>query len=128
MADEPELEAIAGYGGTRELAGGQVMDAEPPAPEPAMITTWLRLPKPVMDEVRRRAQERETEPGVLLREWVEAAVVDPGGTVPLSVITAAVARHQQEHAARTGRHFERARHWEAAEIAAYVHRAETEAR
>ncbi|MFF2081481.1 hypothetical protein ACFVXG_42755 [Kitasatospora sp. NPDC058162] len=127
MADDPELEAIAEHDGTHGPTEGEIMSAEPAEPpgrEPVMITTWLRLPKPVMDEVRRRARERVTEPGALLREWVEAAVVDPGGTVPVSVIIAAVARHHRERAALIGRQFERARHWEGVEIAAYVHRAD----
>ncbi|MGW3039404.1 hypothetical protein ACWC9T_04980 [Kitasatospora sp. NPDC001159] len=94
-----------------------------------MIATSLRLPKPVMDEVRRRARERGLKPTAVMREWIEAAVADPDEPlVPLSVIAAAVAEYQhrkvepKEDAAGLARHFARARSWEAIGHAERLHR------
>ncbi|MBD0691229.1 hypothetical protein [Streptomyces sp. CBMA123] len=107
-----------------------------------MITTSLRLPKPVMDEVRRRARERGMKPTAVMREWIEAAVADVDEPVPLSVTAAAVAEHQQRRSAvaaegREARgeglsavewHFARARSWEAIDRAERLHRAEKRGR
>ncbi|MBO1416181.1 hypothetical protein [Streptomyces sp. FH025] len=123
-----ELEAIAEYYETHELTEDEIMGAEPGEPvaaESVMIATSLRLPKPVMDEVRRRARERGLTPTAIMREWIEAAVAVPDEVVPLSVVVAAAARYQQqERAARVDQHFRRARHWEALEAAEHLHRAE----
>ncbi|MFD8754260.1 hypothetical protein ACFV0O_25240 [Kitasatospora sp. NPDC059577] len=96
-----ELEAIAEYYETHELTEDEVMSAEPgerATADSVMITTSLRLPKPVMDEVRRRARERGLKPTAIMREWIEAAVADLDEPVPLSVITAAVAEYQHRKA------------------------------
>lgn len=96
-----EIEALAEYYETHELTEEEVMSAEPAEAQPAdsvMITTSLRLPKPVMDEVRRRAQIRGVKPTAIMREWIEAAVADQETAVPLSVITAAVAEYQYRKA------------------------------
>ncbi|MEV6977176.1 CopG family antitoxin [Kitasatospora sp. NPDC093806] len=96
-----DLEALAEYYETHELTEDEIMAAEPVEPVPVesvMITTSLRLPKPVMDEVRRRAQARGVKPTAIMREWIEAAVADQDVVVPLSVITAAVAEYQHRKA------------------------------
>ncbi|MFJ7246175.1 hypothetical protein ACIQWA_16170 [Kitasatospora sp. NPDC098652] len=96
-----ELEAIAEYYETHELTEDEIMSAEPAeplAPESVMITTSLRLPKPVMDEVRRRARERGVKPTAIMREWIEAAIANVDDSVPVSVITAAVAEYQHRKA------------------------------
>ncbi|MFE7560651.1 CopG family antitoxin [Kitasatospora sp. NPDC057500] len=96
-----DLEALAEFYETHELTEDDIMAAEPAEPIPTesvMITTSLRLPKPVMDEVRRRAQARGIKPTVIMREWIEAAVADQEVVVPLSVITAAVAEYQHRKA------------------------------
>ncbi|MGK4583874.1 hypothetical protein [Kitasatospora sp. HPMI-4] len=96
-----ETDALAEYYETHELTEDEIMGAEPAEARPAdtvMITTSLRLPKPVMDEVRRRAQVRGVRPTSIMREWIEAAIADQEATVPLSVITAAVAEYQHRKA------------------------------
>ncbi|MFF3111812.1 hypothetical protein ACFVSN_21780 [Kitasatospora sp. NPDC057904] len=101
MDNGADLEAIAEYYETHELTEEEIMSAEPAEPVPAeavMITTSLRLPKPVMDEVRRRARERGLKPTAIMREWIEAAIADLDEPVPFSVITAAVAEYQHRKA------------------------------
>ncbi|MFJ8476301.1 hypothetical protein [Kitasatospora sp. NPDC094011] len=102
MADgSGEFEAIAEHYGMHELTEDEIMTAEPGkqvAAESVMISTSLRLPKPVMDEVRRRARERGVKPTAIMREWIEAAIADLDEPVPLSVITAAVAEYQHRKA------------------------------
>ncbi|MFJ4189071.1 hypothetical protein [Kitasatospora sp. NPDC089509] len=102
MADgSREFEAIAEHYGTHELTEDEITAAEPGeqvAAESVMISTSLRLPKPVMDEVRRRARERGVEPTAVMREWIQAAIADVDQPVPLSVITAAVAEYQHRRA------------------------------
>ncbi|MFB7470931.1 CopG family antitoxin [Kitasatospora sp. NPDC056184] len=96
-----DLEALAEFYETHELTEDEIMAAEPvdaPPAESVMITTSLRLPKPVMDEVRQRAQARGIRPTAIMREWIEAAVADQEAVVPLSVITAAVAEYQHRKA------------------------------
>ncbi|MFJ9840116.1 hypothetical protein ACIRYZ_06530 [Kitasatospora sp. NPDC101155] len=134
MADKgAELETIAEHYETHELTEDEITNAEPGeqvAAESAMIATSLRLPKPVMDEVRRRARERGLKPTAVMREWIEAAIADVDEPVPLSVITAAAAEYQhlkagsKERTARILRHFERARNWEAVGRAERLHRTE----
>ncbi|GAB7186476.1 hypothetical protein ATKI12_6307 [Kitasatospora sp. Ki12] len=100
--------------------------------ESVMITTSLRLPKPVMDEVRRRARERGLKPTAIMREWIEAAIADTDEPLPLSVIAAAVARYQQhrkqERAARIALTFEQAPSWDAVGRAERMHEAEKRSR
>ncbi|MFD7598729.1 hypothetical protein ACFV6D_37615 [Kitasatospora sp. NPDC059812] len=133
MADKDAgLKAVAEHYGTHELTEDEIMSAEPAEPlaaESVMITTSLRLPEPVMDEVRRRARERGLKPTAIMREWIEAAVADLEQPVPPSVVIAAAARYQlRERAARSALHFERARHWEAVGQAERLHQAEKAAR
>ncbi|GAA3169237.1 hypothetical protein GCM10010466_68580 [Planomonospora alba] len=54
-----------------------------------MITTSLRLPKPVMDAVRIRAAERGIKPTALIREAIVASLADTQAMVPVSVLLAA---------------------------------------
>ncbi|MFB9251515.1 CopG family antitoxin [Sphaerisporangium melleum] len=63
-----------------------------------MIVTSLRLPKPVMDQVRERARARGVKPTALIREWVEAALAGQDAVVPVSVILAAVTEYGQRRA------------------------------
>ncbi|MGW6918122.1 CopG family antitoxin [Kitasatospora sp. NPDC054939] len=94
-------ETVAEYYDTHELTEEEIASAEQGPvreAESVMITTSLRLPKPVMDEVRRRARARGVKPTAIMREWIEAAIADQEASVPLSVITAAVAEYQHRTA------------------------------
>lgn len=66
-----------------------------PAPEP-MVTYALRLPRPVIDQLRAAAQSRSVKVSTLMREWLEErlAVESEGSedaTVPVSALLALVA-------------------------------------
>jgi uncharacterized protein YdiU (UPF0061 family) len=60
-----------------------------------MVTTSLRLPKPVMDAVRAAADARGIRPTALMREWVEQQLLDQASTgeqvVPISAVLAFLA-------------------------------------
>jgi len=60
-----------------------------------MVTTSLRLPKPVMDAVRAAADARGMRPTALMREWVEQQVVEQAATgervIPVSAVLAFLA-------------------------------------
>jgi uncharacterized protein YdiU (UPF0061 family) len=60
-----------------------------------MVTTSLRLPKPVMDAVRAAADARGVRPTTLMREWVEQQLLDQATTgeqvVPISAVLAFLA-------------------------------------
>ena len=45
-----------------------------------MVTTSLRLPKPVMDAVRAAADARGVRPTALMREWVEQHLLEQAAT------------------------------------------------
>ncbi|MBG0818563.1 hypothetical protein [Planomonospora sp. ID82291] len=60
-----------------------------------MITTSLRLPKPVMDAVRARAAERGVKPSALIREVIVASLADSQAMIPLSVLLAAAEEYSQ---------------------------------
>ncbi|MBG0833247.1 hypothetical protein HS041_36715 [Planomonospora sp. ID67723] len=64
------------------------MDMADGAPD-QMITTSLRLPKPVMDAVRARAAERGIKPTALIREAIVASLADAQAVIPVSVLLAA---------------------------------------
>ena len=70
----------------------------PVSREAMMITTSLRLPKPIMDEVRKVADERGVKPTALMRRWIEAALVDQETVVPVSVLLAAATEYQHRAA------------------------------
>lgn len=59
-----------------------------------MITTSLRLPKPIMDEVRRVADDQGVKPTALMRQWIEAALSSEDIAVPMSVLRAAATEYQ----------------------------------
>lgn len=75
-----------------------------PAPEP-MVTYALRLPSPVIEQLRAAAQARNVKVSTLMREWLEErlTVESHGGedaTVPVSALLALVA---ERGTARTSR-------------------------
>ncbi|MBD0671008.1 hypothetical protein [Streptomyces sp. CBMA156] len=100
-----------------------------PEAGPVTVAALLGLSGPVMAEVRRRAVVRGVTATAIMREWIEAAVVDPGAPVPLSVITAAAARYQQHRrTAHVQAQFERDGEWGAVADAERLHAAEEAAR
>jgi hypothetical protein len=88
-----DLEQVAEYYDTHDtsadLERAEYEDAV--AAEP-MITTSLRLPKPVMDSIRAAADARGMRATVLMREWIEERLAREGGrgeqVVPLSALLA----------------------------------------
>ncbi|GAA3448088.1 hypothetical protein [Planomonospora venezuelensis] len=64
------------------------MDITHEAPD-QMITTSLRLPRPVMEAVRARAAERGIKPTALIREAIVVSLADTQAMVPMSVLLAA---------------------------------------
>ncbi|GIH97413.1 hypothetical protein ACFFMN_22655 [Planobispora siamensis] len=60
-----------------------------------MITTSLRLPKPVMDAVRARAAERGIKPTALIREAIVASLADDQTMIPVSVLLAAAEEYRK---------------------------------
>jgi hypothetical protein len=69
-----------------------------------MVTTSLRLPKPVMDAVRAAADARGMRPTALMREWVEQQVVEQATTgeqvIPVSAVLAFLAEAATRHTSR----------------------------
>ena len=66
------------------------MPAEP------MVTYALRLPKPIIDQLRLAAQARNVKVSTLMREWLEerltiAGRADDDATIPVSALLALVA-------------------------------------
>lgn len=97
---EKEVDDLAAYYDEHDTTA-ELERARPRKPVPAdevMIVTSLRLPKPVTDQVRERAQERGVKPTALIREWVEAALAAQDAVVPVSVIMAAVNEYQHRWA------------------------------
>lgn len=75
MCNHQELEETAKYYETEDTSSeleSAVWDDT--AVVDPMVTTSLRLPKPVMDAVRRAAAQRGVRPTQLMREWIEARV------------------------------------------------------
>lgn len=100
MTKRPEV--TAEYYDTHDVVEehgeGGWSSVEPVAREGMMITTSLRLPKPIMDEVRRVAGDRGLKPTALMRQWIEAALASDETVVPFSVLRAAVAEYQHRAA------------------------------
>lgn len=108
MSEREDLEHLAEYYDTHDtsetMAQGRVI-TEPAAAEPMDVVS-VRLPGAVMDKARELADQRGVKVRELLREWIEAGVLesqDPqAGTVPVSVVRAAIAEHvlrqRQRHA------------------------------
>ncbi|MEO3808805.1 CopG family antitoxin [Sphaerisporangium sp. B11E5] len=95
-----KIDELAAYYDTHDTTA-ELEQATPREPVPAdevMIVTSLRLPKPVMDEVRERARARGIKPTALIREWIEAALAEREAVVPISVIMAAVMEYQHRRA------------------------------
>jgi predicted DNA-binding protein len=98
MSEREDLERLAEYYDTHDtsemMAGGRVINE--PAPEPMDVIS-VRLPGAVMDKARELAEERGVKVRELLREWIEAGVLeseDPDtSSVPVSVVRAAMAEH-----------------------------------
>jgi uncharacterized protein YdiU (UPF0061 family) len=96
MSDREHLERIAEEYQTgdasAELDRAEYDDSSVAEP---MVTTSLRLPKPVMDAVRAAAEARGMRPTALMREWVEQQVVEQAATgervIPVSAVLAFLA-------------------------------------
>lgn len=69
-----ELQRLRDHYDTHD-AGDEMADGEweGPGPDP-MVTTSLRLPKSVLDQVRAQARQLGVRPTSLIRRWVEAQV------------------------------------------------------
>jgi hypothetical protein len=95
-----EIDDLAAYYDEHDTTADleRAVPREPVPTDEVMIVTSLRLPKPVMDQVRERAQERGVKPTALIREWVEAALAGPDTVVPISVIMAVVSEYQHKRA------------------------------
>jgi hypothetical protein len=99
MSERENLERLAEYYDTHDtsetMAEGRVI-TEPAAAEPMDVVS-VRLPGAVMDKARELAERRGVKVRELLREWIEAGVLeseDPdAGSVPVSVVRAAMAEH-----------------------------------
>lgn len=100
MSDRTDRQAagLAGYYGQHDV-GTELEQAEElpgPAVEP-FVTVSVRLPMPIMREVRRIARQRGIRPTVLMREWIEAQVSEhldqEEAAIPLSVLRSAIAEH-----------------------------------
>jgi hypothetical protein len=89
--DKKELEKLAQYYDTHdmsaELETAQSVTAVPTEP---FITTSLRLPRPVMQELRQVAAARGVKPTLLMREWIEAALAEEasiaGAVIPVATV------------------------------------------
>ena len=96
MIDRDRLERIAEDYQTgdasAELDRAEYDDSSVAEP---MVTTSLRLPKPVMDVVRAAAEARGMRFIALIREWVEEQVVEQAATgermIPVSAVLAFLA-------------------------------------
>lgn len=104
--NDADLERIAEYYDTHDtsetMAEGRVI-TDPPVAEPMDVVS-VRLPGTVMDKAREMAARRGMKVRELLREWIEAGVLeaeDPKTwSVPVSVVRAAMAEHvlrQRQH-------------------------------
>ncbi|MGH3942698.1 MAG: CopG family antitoxin [Pseudonocardiaceae bacterium] len=76
-----------------------------PATEP-MVTYALRLPKPVIDQIRDAAEVRGVKVSALMREWLQERLIlesEPGEdvTVPVSALLALVAERGTRRNPRT---------------------------
>ena len=96
--DEKKLKELAEYYDTHDFVeevGEEGWAARGAIPKSQMmITTSLRLPKPIMDEVRRVADGEGVKPTALMRRWIEAALSPGDIAVPMSVLQAAAAEYK----------------------------------
>jgi hypothetical protein len=90
MSKREELEEVVGYVDSHdmlsEIEAAERYD-EPPAEDP-MITTSLRLPRSVMQEVRAVAEAEGMKPTAQMRRWIEERLRAPAPSrgVPLSAV------------------------------------------
>ena len=102
--DRHELERLAEEFDTTDQSEA-IERAEPgePVRGTPMVVTSLRIPKPVMDEVRRQAAQRDMKATQLVREWIEGRAMEgmdlEGTTVPTSALLAFVAEHAERRSA-----------------------------
>jgi len=94
--DREELERIAqDYQTSDASAELDQADYDDTSVAEPMVTTSLRLPKPVMDAVRAAADARGMRPTALMREWVEQQVVEQATAgdrlIPVSAVLAFLA-------------------------------------
>ncbi len=90
-----DLEALAGHYDTTDTSAelGRASFEDRAAAEP-MVTTSLRLPKPLMDELRAEADAAGIRVTALMRQWLEerlAARDAPNVTVSLAEVQKALA-------------------------------------
>ncbi len=96
VIDREQLERIAEEYQTGDASAElERADYEDSIVAEPMVTTSLRLPKPVMDAVRAAADARGMRPTALMREWVEQQVVQQAATgervIPVSAVLAFLA-------------------------------------
>ncbi|MBP2473949.1 hypothetical protein JOF53_002821 [Crossiella equi] len=75
--DAKKLAELREYYDTHELTEedfDRLVPAEPVPAEQVMVTYSLRLPKPVMDQVRQLAEAQSRKATALMREWIEQRV------------------------------------------------------
>ncbi|MFI0469103.1 hypothetical protein ACH347_33940 [Saccharopolyspora sp. 5N102] len=75
-----KLDELAQYYDTHDMSAKMESghwETEPAPPDP-MITTSLRLPKSLLDQVRARAAEEDMKTTAWIRVLIEAALSDPG--------------------------------------------------
>jgi hypothetical protein len=94
--DRERLERIADeYEGVDLSAEIEQAEYDDGVPAEPMVTTSLRLPKPVMDAVRVTAEARGIRPTTLMREWVQLQLIELSTAgekvVPVSALLAFLA-------------------------------------
>lgn len=106
MSTRDELERVAEYYDTHDFseAVSRAQRAPSPAPGEPMVEVSLRLPEAILEQARTVATERGVKVRSLLREWVEAGLLEAEhpeqATVPVSVVRAAMAEYlSRQHGA-----------------------------
>ncbi|MGQ0778535.1 MAG: CopG family antitoxin [Pseudonocardiales bacterium] len=96
--DAQQLHDLAEYYDSTDLTG-HIEQATWEEPEPVtepMVTYALRLPKPIIDQIRDAADARGVKVSALMREWLQERLIletEPGedATIPVSALLALVA-------------------------------------
>jgi len=102
-----QLHDLAEYYDTTDLTE-HIEQATWEEPEPVtepMVTYALRLPKPVIDQIRDAADTRGVKVSALMREWLQERLIletEPGedATVPVSALLALVAERGTRRSTR----------------------------
>ena len=104
MRDDKDLDQIADdyadYEVTEEeFQAGTWVEPEAVPESEQMITYSIRLPKPVVTQVRRRAAERGLKPTAYLREIIEASLAEDAddlneAVIPVTALRAFLRRYQ----------------------------------